>query len=209
MPCSPTPGARKKRRIRRRLLGLPDHSVVLAEDETELRLFPPLRAAWSLKGHPSRVRLSGRNDRRVIFGAMNLMSGCRLFLAREDGRAPDSQAFLRRIHDFYRRWHVALVLDENPSHTAGRSTGLAEELGIDLLWLPNRAPELNPMDTLWGQGKDVISANRQDVTIDIQADRFIGFLSGLSDARALHTAGVLSGKFWLKRTLSKKFCGPA
>jgi hypothetical protein len=149
------------------------------------------------------------NERLVIFGAMNLMSGRRLFLARENQRAADFQAFLRMIHDFYRRWHVALLLDEDPSHTAGKSTGLAKEFGMDLLWLPKRAPELNPMDTLWGQGKDVVSANKQDATIDHQVERFIGFLSGLSNNMALHTAGVLSSNFWLKRTLSKKFCRPA
>ena len=45
-----TPSARKKRRIRRQIRGLPRRSVVLAEDETDLLLFPPLRAAWSLSG---------------------------------------------------------------------------------------------------------------------------------------------------------------
>ncbi len=81
--------------------------------------------------------------------------------------------------------------------------------GMTLLWLPARSPELNPMDTLWGQGKDVVAANRQYQTIDDQVDRFIGFLTGLSDLEALHTSGVLSDDFWLRSALSKDFCGPA
>jgi len=68
---------------------------------------------------------------------------------------------------------------------------------------------LNPMETLWGQGKDEISANKQYATIGEQVDRFLGFLSGLTDHEALHTAGVFSKRFWLRRTLSKTFCGPA
>lgn len=78
-----------------------------------------------------------------------------------------------------------------------------------MLWLPKRSPELNPMDTLWGQGKDVISANKQYEPIEEQVERFLGHLRGLSSQEALHTSGVLSGNFWLKRTLSKHFCGPA
>ena len=45
-----TRSARKKRRIRRQIRALPPHSVVLAQDETDLLLFPPLRAAWSKRG---------------------------------------------------------------------------------------------------------------------------------------------------------------
>jgi hypothetical protein len=184
-------------------------SVVLAQDETDLLLLPPLRAGWARRGQPFDVPISGRNARRVVFGAMNLRTGSRLFLARERQRAGDFQAFLRLVHERYRGWHVALLLDEDPSHTAAGSTDLAEEFRMDLMWLPKRLPKLNPMDTLGGQGKDVISANKQYATIDEQVERFIGYLSGLSRQEALHTSGVLSENFWLSKALSKDFCGPA
>jgi hypothetical protein len=182
---------------------------VLAEDETDLLLFPPLRAAWSPRGQSAEVLLSGWNARRAIFGVMDLRTGTRLFLTRQKQRGEDFRAFLDLIHDHYRGWHVALLLDEDPSHTAQRSKSLAASMKMTLLWLPKRAPSLNPMDTRWGQGKDVISANKQYATIDEQVDRFVGFLSSLADHEALHTAGVFSKRFWLRRTLSKKFCGPA
>jgi hypothetical protein len=65
------------------------------------------------------------------------------------------------------------------------------------------------MDTLWGQGKDVISANKQYTTIDEQVDRFLEHLRSLTNQEALHTSGVLSKKFWLKAALSHSFCGLA
>ena len=145
--------------------------------------------------------LSGRNARRTVFGALNLRTGRRLFLAREHQRAADFQAFLRVVHSYYRGWHVALLLDEDPSHTAKGSVQLADRFDIDLLWLPKRSPQLNPMDTLWGQGKDVISADKQYATIDEQVDRFLRYLESLSDWEALHTAGVYSKDFWLKSVL--------
>jgi hypothetical protein len=132
---------------------------------------------------------------------MNLRTGRRLFLARERQRACDFQAFLREVHHYYRGWHVALLLDEDPSHTAKGSVRLAEWFDIDLLWLPKRSPHLNPMDTLWGQAKDVISADKQYTTIDEQVRRFIGYLEGLSAREALHTAGVYSKDFWLMSVL--------
>jgi hypothetical protein len=189
--------------------GLPRRSAVLAEDETDLLLFPPLRACWAPRGRRAEVRLCGYNARRVIFGAMNLRSGSRFFLARERQRAGDFQEFLRLLHHHYRGWDVVLLLDEDPSHTAAGSRDLAWWYDIELLWLPKRCPELNPMDTLWGQGKDLLSANRQYASIDRQAERFVSYLNSLSGREALHTAGVLSDNFWLRKALSKNFCGPA
>jgi hypothetical protein len=175
--------------------------VLLAEDETDLLLFPPLRACWALRGRPAEVHISGRNARRVVFGAMNLRTGTRLFLTRERQRAVDFQDFLRAVRWHYRGWHVALLLDEDPSHTKGGSPGLAESLGVRLIWLPKRCPKLNPMDHLWWYGKGFVSANRQYATIDDQVDRFTGYLGSLTPEEALRKAGVLSKTFWLRRSL--------
>jgi DDE superfamily endonuclease len=138
---------------------------------------------------------------------MNLTTGARLFVPRQKGRSADFQAFLEEVRWRYRGWHVALLLDEDPCHTAQASRRAAT--GTSLLWLPHRAPKLNPMDTLWGQGKEVISANKQYSTIDEQVDRFLDHLLGMSNREALHTAGVLTKKFWLRGALSKLACGPA
>ena len=180
---------------------MPARTALLAEDETDLLLFPPLRAGWSLRGQPKEVVLSGGNARRVIFGALNLRTGSRFFLPRERQRAVDYQAFLRLLHDHYRGWHLALLQDEDPSHTAANSVALAEEFNITLLWLPKRAAKLNPLDPLWGQAKDVISANKQYATIEEQVERFLEHLEGLSIWETLHTTGLHSKKFWLRSVL--------
>jgi hypothetical protein len=188
---------------------LPARSVVLAEDETDLLLFPPLRAGWARRGEAAEVRLSGWNGRQVVFGAMSLSTGYRLFLARSRQRASDFQAFLHLVHHHYRGWQVALLLDEDPSHIAKSSVALATDLNITLIWLPKRAPKLNPMDTLWGQAKDVVSANKQYACLEEQVERFLAYLSAWSNHEALTAAGVCAPNFWLKDVLSKNFCAPA
>ena len=148
--------------------------------------------------------LSGSNAKRVVFGALNLRTGPRLFLVRAKSRATDFQAFLALVRSAYRGWHVALLLDEDSSHTARASRQAAENM--TRLWLPTRAPKLNPLETLWGQAKDVVSANKQYASIDEQAQRFVAHLRTLSNQEALRTSGVLSKHFWLKAALSKNFC---
>jgi hypothetical protein len=177
---------------------LPPRWVTLFEDETDLLLFPPLRAAWGLRGQPLEVPISGRNARRVVFGTINRDTGHRLFLARKGQKGEDFRAFLPVIHSHYRGWHVALVLDEDSSHTAQDSQGLAAAFGMRLIWLPKRCPELNPMDHLWGHGKDHLCANKQYGDIDGEAERFIRYLQGLPNQEALRQAGILSEDFWLR-----------
>jgi len=138
---------------------------------------------------------------------MNLRTGARVLVPRERGRSADFQAYLGEIRSAYRGWHVALLLDEDPCHTAKASLRAAE--GMTLMWLPKRAPQLNPMEPLWGEGKAVISANKQYAGIQEQVDRFLGHLRGLSNQEALHKSGIFSKNFWLRGALSKAFCGSA
>jgi hypothetical protein len=171
--------------------------VALAEDETDLRLFPPLRAGWAVRGQPAPVPISGGNAKRVLFGTINILTGHRLFLVRRQQRGVDWQAFLEEISAHYRGWHVSVLLDEDSSHIAADSQELAADLDIELLWLPKRSPHLNPMDHLWRHGKAVMSANHQYDSIDAQVEQFLAYLSGLSAREALRKAGVLSPNFWL------------
>jgi transposase len=145
----PDPDRKKKRRIRRQVRALPKGCVLLAEDETDVRLFPPLRAAWTKRGQQAKVWLSGRNALRVIFGAINLRTGHRVLLCRERQYAADFCAFLDDLRRRYRDRPLALLLDADSSHTARASLQRAAELDIRLIWLPTRSPELNPMDHLW------------------------------------------------------------
>jgi transposase len=170
-------------------------------------LFPPLRAGWAPVGQQVQVSITGRNARRVVFGTINLRTGHRVLLRRDHGRAPDFCAFLTELRRRHGDRPLALLLDEDPCHTAKMSQLLASKLNIRLLWLPHRSPELNPMEHLWRFAKQQISANFQYRSIEAHVSRFIGYVHQLSPRAALRKAGVLSRHFWLRGALSKFFCG--
>lgn len=190
--------AAKMRRIRQYIKELGPRDLVLFEDETDLLLFPPLRACWARRGESAAVSLCGANARRVLFGALNARTGTRLFLERKRQRAEEFQEFLGLIHEHYRGWRVSLLLDNDSSHTAKTSRREARALGIELIWLPVRCPELNAIDHLWRHGKERICANRQYASIEEQVHRFRHYLEGLSVKETLLKAGVLSENYWLK-----------
>lgn len=176
-------------------------TALLAEDETDLLLFPPLRATWSKVGQTAEVRLSGWNARKVVFGALGLRTGERVFLVRDRQRSEDFRPLLSFIRKRYGSRPIALLLDEDSSHIAKASRALANKLRIQLLWLPKRTPELNPMKGLWRHSKDAVCPNKQYTSIDQQARSFVRYLKSLTDEQALRTAGVRSPEFWLRTAL--------
>jgi len=192
-----TRNEKKKRQLRQRVSHLPGRTVVLFEDETYLVLFPPLRAGWAKRGETVSVVLCGANARRVVYGVISVATGRRFFLPCRRQRAAEFQEFLRLVRNRYRGWKIIMILDMDSSHTAQASQRLAAALDIELLWLPVRCPELNPMEGLWRMGKQQVCANRQYVDIDQQAKRFVDYLKALPSYEALVKSGVLSGNFWL------------
>ena len=180
---------------------MPADAVLLFEDETILRLFPVLRRAWSLRGEQAVVPITGRNDKRVLFGTINLRTGHRIVLRLRNMRQESFQSFLLLLRRSYPGRAVWLLLDEAPCHIAPQSQVLAATLNIEMVWLPKQCSELNGMDHLWREVKDDISANYQFSYIDEHACYVEDYLFKLSKREALHRAGVLSKNFWLKSFL--------
>jgi hypothetical protein len=176
-------------------------AVLLAQDETILRLFPVLRRAWSLRGAQAKVYITGRNARRVLFATINLRTGHRLALRRARMRQADFQEFLHLVRRRYGKRPVWMLLDEAPCHIAKRSLGLAVQLDIHFIFLPKQSSELNAMDQLWKGLKGQISANYQFASIDLHARRAEEWLLSLSKRQALRKAGVLSKNYWLRSFL--------
>jgi transposase len=194
--------------IRRLKAGWQKGDGLLCLDWTLLRLFPPLRATWALKGTQAVVPITGRNAKRVLFGAIDLKTARRVVLIRKRAGQSDAQAFLRELRRRYRRagW-LWLLTDRASAHTAPQTQALADRLRIRFVWLPRQAPELSPMDQLWRELKRLIAANRQAPSIDTLAADAAAWLLALTPQQARRKAGLASKQFWLANLL-QNFCPP-
>lgn len=182
----------------RRLKAASAHEPILVTDETILRLFPPLRQAWGIRGMQVCVPITGCNDRRVLFGAVNVRTGHRITRIGRSMRLAEFHAFLQALRGRYRTGRrIWLVLDRHGTHDAPSTHKLAESLGIVLLFLPKQCPELNPMDHLWREAKRLVSANRQFPGIQEHAAAAEAWVLNLTPHEALRTSGCLSKNFWL------------
>jgi transposase len=166
-------------------------------DETSLREFPPLRAAWSKVGEQAEVIISGRNARRTVVGFLNVLTGKLVRTIRQRGRGEDIAAGVQALGDARVRRRL-LIWDNAPPHQARIARGAAEALGIEIVKLPFRSPELNPLEDLWRSLKAVVAANRVYESVEELAERAVDYLDGLTEDDLLRLSGLLSSKFnWL------------
>ena len=177
---------------------MPARAVLLMEDEIILRLFPVLRRAWSLSGEQAKVGITGRNAKRVLFGAINLQTAHRILMHATRMSAASFQDFLRLLHKCYPSRPIYLLLDRGRAHIAPLSQALAKELNMALVWLPKQCPELNAMDHLFRQVKAHVSANHQYKSSERHVEYAEQYLLHLTGKEALTKAGILSKNFWLK-----------
>jgi hypothetical protein len=93
--------------------------VLLFIDATRLRLFPPLRSVWAQTGKQALVPVTGRNAKRVLFGAIHVRTGHRIVIQRQGEGASDVQALFEAVRRCDRHAPtIGLWWEEASAHTA-------------------------------------------------------------------------------------------
>jgi putative transposase len=81
---------------------------------------------------------------------------------------------------------ICLVLDNFATHKAKGVRKKANELNIELIYLPPYSPDLNPIEYLWKSIKRIISISEiecKQELVEIVRDCFINLAANLSPAR--------------------------
>lgn len=171
---------------------------VWVADETALREFPPLRAGWSLRGHPALVTISGRNARRTLFGALNVTTGEMVCLPLPRCRTDDIVAAVTILGQFRPEVPKLLIWDNAPPHHPHRVRDAATAAGITLGFLPFRSPELMPLEELWRGLKQTVAAHRSDADLEELVARALAWLTTMTNTERRRRCGLQSSKFdWL------------
>jgi len=166
-------------------------------DEVIITETPPLYFCYGRRGQQVCVPITGNRAKRILHGVLNITTGELLLLITEKWDEITHQYFLEMIRLHWRGWNIVLFEDRGSPHTSEESQDLAEELRIELRFLPRACPELNAMDHLFRSVKGRGVANQPTLSIDDSAMIACRYLQNLSRHERLVKAGVLSGNFWL------------
>ena len=179
--------------------------AVWCGDETTVREFPPLRAAWAKRGQQRVGVISGRKGRRVLPGALNAATGDGVSRVRERRRQDACRACVAALGPLHPDVPKLLVWDNAPPHHPRRGAAAAAGAHIQMAWLPFRSPALMPCDDLWRRAKAEVAAHRPyredqaaEELIHTLAEQAVRSIAVLSPFDRLRCSGLLGSKFqWL------------
>ena len=105
------------------------------------------------------------------------------------GRSDHTKSFLRQVLSRI-EGKVLLIWDRARWHTSGAVESLIDEQDrLDVLLLPKRSPEDNPVEDLWRELKNEIAANLERGLEALKA-ACQRFFDNLSPEQVLRTAGL-------------------
>jgi len=126
--------------------------AVLDLDQAELALNPTRTRVWAPIGVPCELETPGDNQKQVMFGAVNSLTGQTHFALTARKRSADFQQYVdREIIPAYPEANLIFLIVDGASIYKSKSTRawLAERPQIVLVPLPSYAPKLNLQELIW------------------------------------------------------------
>jgi transposase len=149
-------------RIGCRISEVRGEKAVVVEDEADIRLFPVLRRMWQLIGEQMRLVAPLQNEKRTIFGAIDIETGEVFHRIFSRKRTVEMVSFLTDLLAHYGGRGVLVILDHASIHkSCALRAWLVEHPQVELIYLPRYGGHLdNPVEKLWWHLKGHATANR-------------------------------------------------
>jgi transposase len=143
-------------------------AVLIAADECEVHLLAMLRAMWQRVCKQVRLPTPGQNQRRSVFGGLNLRTGQWHYLLTTHKRSIDFITFLALLLETYVTGTIFVIVDNATIHASQTTLNwLALHPRLHLVYLPTYSGhQLNPVEKVWWQLKRFIAANRNFRSLD-------------------------------------------
>lgn len=147
--------------IGKRIAEAPPATVVLVEDETDLRLVPLLRRMWMRLREQVILPAPVTNQCRTLFGTLDIHCGEVFYHSYRRKRTQEMIAFLEDLLTYYAGCPILLILDHASIHKSrALQAWLALHPQLQLEYLPKYAAHRdNPIEKLWWRLKGFITAN--------------------------------------------------
>jgi transposase len=191
--------------LRQSISDLPEGAVLLAEDETHLNLLPWVRATWIARGTRQEVMTPGKNQRRTVFGAVNLHSGQWFYQVTRKAVSASFTAFCEQLLAAYPAAPLVAVVCDNViiHHSKIVQRWQATHPCLLVLHGARYSPHDNPVERIWAALKAWL-ANTPTLTIQGRVRQVHAFFRQRTTAQLLATAAPHSSP-WLPTGYMQNF----
>ena len=156
-----------------------EDAVVLSEDEMILTTETTIQKVWLKEGERPFVEVSnGGRKRRSIYGFLNMKNGREHAWKTEYQNMYITKEILEKIRVIYPQQKIVLFWDSAGWHKGSVvQEYLKQDGNIEIIHFPRYAPEENPQEHVWKNGRSLCSHNKFIENIDKATDEFVSYLN--------------------------------
>lgn len=136
------------------------NTVVLVSDEMILTSQTTLQKVWFPEGQVPTITCSNTRTRISLYGFLNIKTGEEFAFKADRQTSETSAQILKKVLEHYKGYKILLIWDNAPWHRgAAMRAFLALCSNLHILNFPPYAPEENPQEHVWKEGRAKVTHN--------------------------------------------------
>jgi transposase len=158
------------------------NTVVLVGDEMVLSTQTTTQKVWIPVNTFPKIEVSNTRKNRSIYGFLNVQAGIEHAFKTAHQNSKITCFILNKLCALYPNKHIVLVWDNASWHRSKevRAWLSTTSYHITLIAFPTYAPELNPQEHVWKEGRAAVSHNKFIENIDAASADFVAHLNKTS-----------------------------
>lgn len=153
-------------------------SIILTEDEMHLSTQTTVQKIWLPQGEYPKIEVSKKRESRSIYGFLNIKTGQEHAFKTKWQNMYITADILSEVKKLYPIQKILLLWDKAGWHKGSEAQKFIKAAGnIETLYFPTAAPEENPQEHVWKNGRSQVTHNRFIQDIDKAADEFVNYLN--------------------------------
>lgn len=137
-----------------------------------------VQKVWLPQGEYPKIEVATKRYARSIYGFLNIKTGQETAFKTKWQNMYITYEVLEKLRKVYPAQKIFLIWDKAPWHKGSKAQQFIKEDGkIEILDFPRAAPELNPQEHVWKNGRSKISHNCFIDNIDKTIDEFVDYLN--------------------------------
>ena len=153
-------------------------TVVLTADEMSLSTQTTIQKVWLPQGEYPKIEVATKREARSIYGFLNIRNGEEHAFKTKWQNMHITYEVLGQLRKMYPTQQLFLIWDKAPWHKGSKTKQFIREDGhIETLDFPRAAPDENPQEHVWKNGRSKITHNRFIDNIDQATDEFVNYLN--------------------------------
>jgi transposase len=154
------------------------NAVVLTEDEMHLSTQTTVQKIWLPQGEYPKIEVASKRESRSIYGFLNIKTGQEHAFKTQWQNMYITGDILKKLRNIYPTQKLFLLWDKAGWHKGSEAQKFIKEDGsIETLYFPAAAPEENPQEHVWKNGRSQVTHNHFIADIDKATDQFVEYLN--------------------------------